>query len=234
MIPSGEPVPGRYGLAEQHFKRCGLKGLPHGDLPGIALNDDGVDGDLQANDGIYSVRFTGTDTEGSYTMRFFVRGKTEDGVSYSRMRTLSQYVGIEPSAADTESQLHAGPTLNGLPTTWVSFLPRDDQGNYVGPGYAHKFDFSVNGGQLVDDTIDLNNGYYLQMVQYPEAGPEPEVTIRTERCCFQQRVGESDPDKPDPAEPVFDELHKWLLLVIIILLILLLVCWVRRRARALH
>lgn len=222
---SGDPLPGRYALAAYHFQRCGKEGLDRNNLPGTKLYDDGSHGDLVAGDGIYSLAYTDTDLEGSYTFRFFALGKTTDNLDFGRMRTLSQYVGIEPDPASTASQVQNGPVVNGLQTKLYYFLPRDGLKNYLGPGFSHKYKATTSAGQLYGSIMDLNNGYYVQAVRIARGGPEPTVTITSTDGCFKKTIGPG----ADGGKPPVEKLIKWLILIIIVLLLLLFWCWLRKR-----
>lgn len=222
---NGDPKTGRYALSAYHFERCQKVGLDRGDLPGTKLLDDGTQGDLLADDGIYSLSFANTDLEGSYNFRFFALGATDDGVKFGRMRATSQYVGIEPDEVSTAIDVQAGPMIGEQASQLIFFLPRDAQGNYTGPGYNYKFKTSVSGGGLYGGIIDMQNGYYLQAVLYNPQGPDPVVTISTTDGGFETTVGE--PATTDNSNWVIKYL--WviillLLLFIIILIWLLLLC----------
>ncbi len=181
-----DPVPGRYALADYHFKRCEKDGLDQDKLPGIKLYDDGTHGDSIANDGIYSLSFNNTDLEGSYTFRFHVRGTTSDGLKFSRTRMLSQFVGIQPDEEASEVTSLSGSVSGGWLTMYVYFLPRDRLGNYVGPGFAHKYKVNIEGGMLAGGLQDLNNGSYMQQVRYREGDSKPTVTFTDKEDCFEK------------------------------------------------
>jgi hypothetical protein len=227
---AGDPKTGRYALSAYHFERCHKEGLDRNNLPGMKLFDDGTHGDLVADDGTYSLSFTDTGLEGSYNFRFFALGSTTDGIQFGRMRVSSQYVGIEPDPASTATTVQPGPIIGGLASQLFYFLPKDALGNYMGPGFSHKFKASVTGGQLYGEIIDMQNGYYVQVVRYPQGGRAPEVTITTADGCVLVGTG----GRPGHC-PVLGDKHAlwlWILHIAIILLLLLLFlrCWKRRRA----
>ena len=172
----GDPIPGRHGLTAALFDECGLDGLDRLPLPGEQLHDDGAHGDAVADDGLYTLDFTDTATEGTYTFRFHARGVTADGVSYSRTRTASIFVGIEPDGGATDSVLIPGAVSGNVQNGAFYLLPIDGIGNYLGPGFAHRMPVSIDGGTLVGDLVDLGNAIYLQNVQFAP-GSEPDVDV---------------------------------------------------------
>lgn len=233
----GDPLTGRNALAAAHFERCHKEGLDRNNLPGVKLVDDGTNGDLVAGDGVYSLSFKNTNLEGSYNLRFFALGETTDGVKFGRMRLASQYVGIEPDSAATQTTVQAGPNIGGMASQFVFFLPKDALGNYMGPGFNHKFKVSVTGGLLHGNVIDLNNGYYVQVVRYSPQASEPVVTITTTDGCFEKVAGKDGEEPghqcpPTDCEPL-PPYHNWYLwlfaLIILLLLILLIRCWFGKR-----
>ncbi len=183
---SNDPIPGRYALADYHFNRCQKGGLDQDKLPGLKLYDDGSHGDSKANDGIYGLSYTDTDLEGSYTFRFHVRGTTSDGFNFSRTRMQSQFVGILADEDTSEVTALSGSIVNGWQLLSVYFLPRDQKGNYVGPGFVHRYKVAIQGGNLAGSLQDLNNGTYLQQVRYPEDGRKPTVTFIDEEGGFEK------------------------------------------------
>lgn len=229
---AGDPKTGRYALSAYHFERCHKEGLDRNNLPGMKLYDDGTHGDLLADDGVYSLSFTDTNLEGSYNFRFFALGSTSDGIAFGRMRVASQYVGIEPDPAATTSVMQNGPVINGLPSKLFYFLPQDALGNYVGPGFSHRFKAAVTGGQLYGGIVDLQNGYYVQVVRHAQGAPDPVVTITTSDGCV--LVGK-DGGRPGGLCPVLGDKHVlwlWILHIAIILLLLWLLLRCRKRGRA--
>lgn len=221
-----DPKPLKYALAAAHFERCHKEGLDKDNLPGTRLYDDGTHGDLFPDDGIYSLSFADTNLEGSYTFRFFAIGSTSDGVDFGRTRVTSQFVGIEPDAESTQTFVQAGSVVNGLATQIIYFLPQDKLGNYMGPGFHHKFKLSTSSGAMLGELVDLQNGYYAQAVQYSTQADPPVVTIETTEGCFKKVVGDSD-DNPTPSDQdKCKQLLLLLLIIILLLLILLIWCWV--------
>ena len=220
---SPEPLPGRYAMARGLIDRCGA--LPRDTLPGVPLYDDATHGDLIAGDGIYSLSYQDTQKEGTYTFRFFARGKTADSVGFNRLALFSHYVSIAPSPE--ASPVSFVPTqATGAWQQAVAFvLPKDALGNYLGPGYAGAFQVSVAGGLAQGTLVDLGNGVYGQGIRYPKGG-NPDVTISIPDLCFHTHVGPGgghhQPPCPDHACP-------WIWIILILLLLLLIILWLLLR-----
>jgi hypothetical protein len=220
-----DPLPGRYQLAAADFARCKMAGLGRDSLPGQHLFDDGSHGDLIAGDGVYTLAFGGTGLEGTRNFVFHVRGRTTDGIDFTRTRRLSRYVGIVPDANATDQAIQSAGTINTLRVANVFFLPRDRLGNYLGPGFAGDFEVRSIGGELVGAVSDLENGYYRQTVRYSARGPEPIVTVAMPGTTF-KKIIDFHP------RPLISRIAlKWLCLVIIAILLLLLL-WSLKRGRA--
>lgn len=215
----GDPVTGRHALAAHHFARCQNEGLDRDNLPGVQLYDDGTHGDPLPNDGVYSLSYA-LDEEGTYNMRFFAVGQTSDGMDFSRTRRISQYASIRPDEESTQTQTQNMGISNGLVNYAVYFLPQDNLGNYMGPGFKTKFKLSTSSGVFASEVVDLNNGYYAQLIRYPQGSPEPTVTITTTDGCFEKTVGDT---------PSISKLIWFLLFIILLLFILWLLCQLRKR-----
>jgi len=183
-----DPKPGRYQLASLHFARCGITALARDTLMGQRMFDDGSHGDLIPGDGIYTLAFSQTAREGSRNFVFHVRGRTADGIRFTRTRRLSRYVKIMPDADATEAIVQRGDTLAGWRTSQFYFLPRDRVGNYLGPGFAHLFMVRAVGARLLGSVRDLGNGYYEQVVEFPEHRPEPTVGLTMPGTGFRKTI----------------------------------------------
>ena len=219
---AGDPPPSRYVLAAYHFERCQKQGLDRNNLPGMQMYDDGTHGDPIAGDGVYSLSYL-LDEEGSYNIRYFALGQTTDGVKFSRTRRISQYAGIRPDEEATQTETQNLGISDGLINYAVYFLPKDSLGNYMGPGFKTKFKLTTSSGVLASDIVDLNNGYYGQLIRYAQGSPEPTVTITTTDGSFEKVVGED-------AKPPIDKLVWILLLIILLLFVLWIVCLLRKKS----
>ncbi len=225
---SGDPRPGRYALAAQLLDKCQLQDGKT-DLPGSALYDDGTHGDLIAGDGVYSLSFAST-LEGSYNFRFHVRGTDSVGTAFSRTSLLSQYVQVAPTPQATTTSLQTGVISGGMQTAYAFFLPRDNLGNYLGPGFAFKYTVTVNGGATIGGVIDLGRGVYGQQVVYSVGGQPPQVIIDGHDPCFRTVVGGSgSPPSTCGSCTVHGSWVLWLLVVLLFIIIVILIVMLRRR-----
>lgn len=91
------------------------------------LFDDGEHGDGEAGNGNFTNRYTDLDKEGTYTWRFVIEGETPDGAPFSRVVTLSKWVGVAP---DPES---SSVTVEEGDFTRIVVWPRDHRGEFLGP-----------------------------------------------------------------------------------------------------
>ena len=173
---TADPLTGRYAAAADHFNRCNKAGLERQALPGISLFDDGTSGDKLANDGTYSLLFEDTSLEGTYSYRFHVRGSTDDGIKFSRTRTISQYVRIKPETDDSQISILPISTVGNLQTSLFYFVPQDALGNYYGPGLVHTIKYNIDNGSLLGSLVDLNNGIYAQRFSYDLNQGRPVIT----------------------------------------------------------
>lgn len=152
--------------------------LPRVSDPGLTLVDDGTQGDLVANDGIYSRSFSDTEIEGTYVFRFNVEGLTSDGQPFMRTKRQATYVRIhvDPEASDFGDRL-VGQAGNTIVKEYY-ILPQDQFNGLMGPGKAHKVDFVISSGNgtFTNDVTDLGNGFYTRRIRYDASQGEPEVT----------------------------------------------------------
>lgn len=171
----GDPPSGRYALAANHFDRCQIEGLERKSLPGLKLFDDGTNGDTVAGDGIYT-RLIPTDLEGTYTFRFHIRGTAVDGIQFARTKTISEFVRIKSESDSSETVVRQGGMTNGNQNTSIYVLPRDPNGNYLGPGFDNQVHFKIKDATPIGGVQDLRNGIYGQGVKYNPRTDRPVVT----------------------------------------------------------
>lgn len=218
---AADPRLGRYQLAQQLLERCHVQDGKT-DLPQNELFDDGTHGDLVADDGVYSLAF-GTTLEGSYNFRFHVHGTDSAGTDFSRTSLLSQYVQVAPSPGATATSFELATVSGGLQTAYALFLPKDNLGNYLGPGFASKYHVTVNGGATVGAVVDIGRGAYGQQVVYPARADHPQVIIEGGDPCFHTTIGGDD--RPDGSRGYWC----WLLLLLVVLVFIVLIRFFRRK-----
>ena len=97
------------------------------------LFDDGAHEDGAAGDGNFANRFVDTDKEGTYTWRFAVYGALADGTEFSRLLTISKWVGIsiDPAASTISTSSQTAP--DGTTRTAITVYPKDSRGEFLGP-----------------------------------------------------------------------------------------------------
>jgi hypothetical protein len=192
---ASDPLPGRYQLAADDFKRCGQNLLGRLQDAGIQLHDDGIPPDIEKGDGVYAYAFTPPE-EGSYNLTFRVSANTTDGVPFRRSYRLSEFARITPTANATSQIVQNGGLVNGRQVTHVLLLFQDSLRNYVGPGLADLFKVKVEGAHVLDSLSDLGNGYYRLTMDYARGGPEPVVTVRMPGSTYEQVIDLSQRLKP--------------------------------------
>ncbi|KUJ69076.1 hypothetical protein ACZ90_14645 [Streptomyces albus subsp. albus] len=97
------------------------------------LFDDGAHHDGEAGNGDFANRYVKADKEGTYTWRFVIAGKTPDGSAFSRVLTVSRWVGITPDPENTRVQVDQVPSPAGRRLTRITVHPRDRNGEFLGP-----------------------------------------------------------------------------------------------------
>jgi hypothetical protein len=82
--------------------------------------------------GDYANRYSAVDREGSYTWRFQVAGTLPDGSAFSRVLTVSRWVGIrvDPRASKVGVAIEPG---DGVDVVRVTVYPQDRDGELLGP-----------------------------------------------------------------------------------------------------
>ncbi|MFF0445262.1 choice-of-anchor X domain-containing protein [Streptomyces sp. NPDC004609] len=96
------------------------------------LFDDGAHHDGEAGDGSFANRYTELDKEGTYTWRVVVWGETPDGSAFSRVLTVSRWVGVTPDPDHCEVRVDEVTSGQG-PRTRITVWPRDRNGEFLGP-----------------------------------------------------------------------------------------------------
>jgi hypothetical protein len=210
---TGDPKGARFALMDQLLRACNKTGLNRSDTA-LELYDDGTHGDVTANDGVYTLRFTNTQFEGSYDFDFKAAGTTAAGDKFTRVKRTAVYtrVHVDPGATTFGSQLLG--QVGNLVTTVYYVTPRDRFGGYLGPGYSDQVQFTASRGQWLGAVVDYNNGIYARTLRYDRSQGEPVVTPVVQG----QVVGAAFPRIP-----------WWLCLLIIVILIMIIILLLLRR-----
>ena len=212
----------RFLLIERLFRSCDKEGLARAEEPGLALLDDGTQGDVVANDGIYTLRFANTEYEGSYVFRFNAEGISPSGERFTRTKLQAEYIRVEVDPDQTTFDSRVVQQSGNLVVKEFYVIPRDRFGGYLGPGYPDQIQFFTSGGKWLDSVIDYNNGIYSRLLEYDETQGEPTVTPIIQ----DKPVGEVAPPCP---LPWWLCLLLILLLLLFILLLLMIIIRLRRR-----
>jgi hypothetical protein len=211
---SSEIKSARFALMDRLLLACKKTGLARSQTV-LELYDDGSHGDVTANDGLYTLRFTNTQFEGSYDFDFKAEGTTAAGNKFTRVKRTATYarVHVDPSNTGFGSQLIG--QVGNLVTTVYFVTPRDRFGGYLGPGFPDQVQFTASRGQWLGTVVDYNNGIYARTLRYDRSLGEPVVVPVVQG----QVVGKATPRIP-----------WWLcLLIIAILIVIIILLWLWRR-----
>ena len=155
---------------------------PHSIFPDGSneLFDDGAHQDRRAGDGIYTNVYTSTDREGTYTWRFTITGTLPDGTPFSRVITLSKWVGVNVDLSASTVQVTYGVNAPaGYLAAQVFVTPVDVRGQYLGPFKMSDLQFQTSVGSFPGGMIMDANGRYSQIVQYrPNEVPVVTITVQ--------------------------------------------------------
>lgn len=175
-----EPLPAYLLWVYYLFDKCGKTGLARSDGE-LKLYDDGTHGDRTAGDGIFTLRYTDTRYEGSYTFHFAASGTAPSGSAFSRIKTLSIHksIDVDPESSET-GVVDRGVFEEYYRRKEIFVIPRDFNGEYLGPAHHNrvKFETNIKGGfRKNNPVINYNNGMYSRLLEYDEREDMPEVYI---------------------------------------------------------
>ncbi|MCP4203763.1 MAG: hypothetical protein GY769_17735 [bacterium] len=131
----------------------------------VPFFDDGSaeHGDAQTGDGVFSALFTDTNVPGEYQFHFTVAGESEFHGAFSRQKTASATVVLRQARA-TEFDVRILDPIEGQDRFEVVVVPKDEFGNYLGPGYASSIIIELEGAEAVTDEVeDRLDGTYTQV-----------------------------------------------------------------------
>jgi hypothetical protein len=202
------PSPGSDITTMEHYlmgvmQAAGISSLSVSDGMRVVLRDDGIGGDLHADDGIYSGVFTNTHLEGSYTFVFRAKGTNASGNEFDRSETLSEFVelGLNPSQSSVSVTSSVVDQQTKTVTSMITVVPRDSFGSYLGPFRGEVIDLWSSGGTLqreADGSLkfeDHRDGSYTFTLKYP-LGTDGSVSVSVGDVIITDRmVVESPPQK---------------------------------------
>lgn len=142
----------------------------------LILHDDGTNGDLKANDLIYTSIVSLTRLPGTYILDITAVGTTGAGQPFRRELVIQKYLLVKPEQESTIFKLEQ---LDADSRSYqVTVFPRDGLGNYLGPGFGEQIHFSIRGARLVGTIRDHLNGGYSQRFQIPVSAAEKKLLIK--------------------------------------------------------
>lgn len=136
------------------------------DTASFKLYDDGRHDDGEASDGVYAASFKKTQIPGSYTFRLVASGiPAAKNLTTSREWTMSfsNRVDVNPRFSEVDVQHMRGRRYS------VRVVPRDQFGNYLGPGYPVTVTISdTKGERQVQLTDNVDGTYYKEIMLTPQ------------------------------------------------------------------
>lgn len=152
---------------------------------GVALRDDGLDGDLRAQDGIYSVALDDLLARpGIHTFTVIATGTTGGGQAFRREQVIHINVRtrIDFTLDFTRVVITSLPSegvFGGLRRFRAYVQPQDHLGNIWGPGHLKEIKIESPGANPLAPAVDdLNGGYYRDFEYDPTTGrPTVDVDI---------------------------------------------------------
>ena len=156
-----DPITHKLDILRQ---QTGEEILPRG-AGELVLYDDGAHDDGAAGDGLYANSFTDTKIQGSYTFRFVASDiPSGSGLKTTREWTKSFYnqVNIDPKYSDINITLLAK-TADGMRYS-VKIVPKDQFGNFLGPGHPVVVRVSHPGAQRQIQLNDNIDGTYTKEI----------------------------------------------------------------------
>ncbi len=132
------------------------------------LLDRGTNGDLKADDRIYTAVIHNTRVPGTYTFDIQAEGSTASGQQFRRQKVIQKYLGVKVSEEHTQIKLEETEgDRQEVREFRVSIFPRDVQGNYLGPGFADRIRFFIKDAAFLEPVRDHLDGHYSQHFQIP-------------------------------------------------------------------
>ena len=114
--------------------------------------------------------------DGIYTYRVKVEGRTASGARYTRVRSVSKYVGAKVDAKISTVVLKQVKPQEPK-VMKLTFTPKDLHGNLVGPGHATSIKVDVKKGALKGSLEDLLDGSYSMEIKAAKRPEEMAVAV---------------------------------------------------------
>jgi hypothetical protein len=131
------------------------------------MYDDGSHGDIAANDGIYTATITDTPREGTYS--FYVRASGAIGAGgFEREHMVQKHLAINSSSLKVPVDISEIEVARGIKRYKIAMTPKDNIGNYYGPGRARSISVSTTQGKIFGGINDHLDGTYSLLVDLPQ------------------------------------------------------------------
>ncbi|MBL4683578.1 MAG: VWA domain-containing protein [Nannocystaceae bacterium] len=144
----------------------------------LELHDDGLDGDVTADDGLYTALFPST-APGNYYFDFRTIGaSTPQGETFARAKTVIRHVRTVPDPEETQISSVTFTNDSGQIQTTLTVRPLTRGGYAVGPGWDAYLTANVN-GTLRRFTDARNGDYVLELFGNVDATATVEVAFIT-------------------------------------------------------
>lgn len=180
--PSGDVGHPKSEMLRAVLERLGLKELPIKTPTAIftdgsdQLFDDGLHQDGAAKNGNFANVYGDLDMEGTYTWQIYAEGVLPDGSPFSRIQTVSRWVGVNVDPTLTEVTVRRVPPPNdGVLAATITVRPMDRQKLLFGPFRTGEIDFQTTAGRFAAETVDQLDGSYSRLLVFRE-GERPRVT----------------------------------------------------------
>jgi hypothetical protein len=181
--PSGDVGHPKVEMLRFVLERLGLKDLPIKTPNSIftdgsdQLFDDGLHQDGAPKNGNFANIYGDLDMEGTYTWQIYAEGALPDGSRFSRIQTVSRWVGVnvDPTLTEVTVQMVASPSP-GLLAALIIVRPMDQRKLLFGPFRAGEIDFQTTAGRFAAETVDRLDGSYSRLLVFRE-GERPRVTV---------------------------------------------------------
>lgn len=153
---------------------------------GIAMHDDGKDGDARANDGIYTAVFRNTTKPGTYRFSIEATGQTRRQNAFRRETEVQHHLTprIEIDPRFTKLLLEAVPGGEGRLKRFRAVVkPQDRFGNLLGPGFDRAVAIECSNARALTKGVeeDLNGGYFRLFEHDARSGaPIVKASVRGE------------------------------------------------------
>jgi len=188
----------------------------------VELFDDGnpEHGDSLPRDGVFSTRLGSIRSPGLIRADVTAGGTTARNGRIVRRCTATAFVGNAPFSKN-RSRIQATRIGSGAVGTQIRVraVPKDDFGNYLGPGYRDRLSIEIEQARPISATEDQLDGSYARIFEIPGSALTTLLSVHVDdETIFQGSVGGL----------IAMRLCLWLVLLIMLALLICLAIWVYR------